>query len=143
MFWLIDTMNELAEKELRCYFVIQHFTKGLQYVGPSRVKHDTTSMAYVLFDKQHEPFIIFNKNRRGSGLLHMPLYTKIDPKTGMLLFDGERLDGLIEDQRIMKVREAENRKGKTDLKEILNLEAQFVADVNVRAAAAELEEDEE
>ena len=57
-------MNELAENDLNCYFVIQHFTKGLQYVGPSRLKHDTTSMAYVLFDKAKEPFIIFNKNKR-------------------------------------------------------------------------------
>lgn len=141
MFWLIDTMNELAENDLNCYFVIQHFTKGLQYVGPSRLKHDTTSMAYVLFDKAKEPFIIFNKNRRGSGLLHMPLYTKIDPKDGMLLFDGERLQSLIEDQKIMKIREAETRKGKTDLDEILNLEKQFIDDVNNKAAA--IDEDEE
>jgi hypothetical protein len=141
MFWLIDTMNELAEKELRCYLVIQHFTKGSEYVGPTRVKHDTTSMAYVMFDKNKEPFIIFNKNRRGGGLLHMPLYTSLG-EDGMLKFDESRLNDMLEDKRVAKVREEETRKGRADLQQIISLEQEFVENVN-RRTQEEGEDDED
>lgn len=141
MFWLLDTMNELAESELIAFLVIQHFTKGKEYHGPARLKHDTTSMAYVLFDKSNEPFIIFHKNRRGAGLLKMPLYTKLDAKTGMLTFDDVRLADMERDLLIKKTRDADMLANKTSLEEVLSLEESFACQQNKKGKDDEEEDD--
>ena len=130
MFWLVDTMNELAESEYRAYFVIQHFSKGLEYIGPTKLKHDTTAMAYVLFDSVKRPFIVFNKNRRSGGLLHIPLYTKMAPD-GLLGFDEPRLDEFLEDRRVQQERDEAGRDNKKNLKEtLLSIEENFINKLN-------------
>jgi hypothetical protein len=129
MFWLLDVMNELAESEFRSYFVIQHFSKGKEYMGPTKIKHDTTAMAYVLFDHLKRPYIVFNKNRRNGGLLYVPLHT-VMPSDGLLTFDEVRLNEYLNDVKIQQDRDAAARENKDNLTQILSIEEDFVQKIN-------------
>jgi len=135
MFWLIDEMNDIAEKEYKAFLVIQHFSKGLEYIGPTKLKHDTTSMAYVLFDKAKRPFIIFNKNRRSGGLLHVPLYTVMG-QNGLLGFDEERLNNYLHDLDVIKRKDELARTGANEgMASILQIEQDFISKMNDKATA--------
>lgn len=88
---LINMLNRIAELG-KCLFVIQHYTKGGTYAGSTKLKHLTTSMIFVMFDKTGERFVIFTKNRRCGHMVNKPLYFTKSKVTGQLEFDGQRFD---------------------------------------------------
>ena len=92
--WVLDVLNDLAEKELRSYLLVQHYSKGGNYIGPTKIKHDTTAMAFVMFDNAKNRYVIFDKNRRG-GLIHTPLYFNM-AEDGNIVFDEARLTQLLQ-----------------------------------------------
>lgn len=69
--WIIDTMisHNLAQNERKVhttFLAIQQVTKGGEFAGSNKLKHNTTGMMEIRFDKETgEPFIMFTKNRRG------------------------------------------------------------------------------
>lgn len=88
---LINMLNRIAELG-KCLFVIQHYTKAGTYAGSTKLKHLTTSMIFVMFDKTGERFVIFTKNRRCGHMVNKPLYFTKSKVTGELEFDGKRFE---------------------------------------------------
>lgn len=70
--WLIDLMvqHNLAnnEREINTSFLaIQQVTKGGKFVGSNKLKHNTTAMLEIRFDKvSKHPKLFYTKNRRGN-----------------------------------------------------------------------------
>ena len=88
---LINMLNRIAELG-KCLFVIQHYTKGGTYAGSTKLKHLTTSMIFVMFDKNGERFVLFTKNRRCGHMVNKPLYFTKSKDTGALQFDQMRFN---------------------------------------------------
>lgn len=86
---LIEMLNRVAERGV-CLFVIQHYTKGGTYAGSTKIKHLTTAMIFVMFDKNGERYVIFTKNRRCGHMVNKRLYFTKNRETGQLEFDGQR-----------------------------------------------------
>jgi predicted ATP-dependent serine protease len=69
---MIDIMlgHNLGGNELKkhtTFLVIQQVTKGGVFVGTNKLKHNTTGMLEIRMDvKSSVPYLMFNKNRRGS-----------------------------------------------------------------------------
>lgn len=70
--FLIDTMirHNLGENDANvntAFLVIQQVTKGGVFVGSNRLKHNTTGMLEIRYDKEIEgaSYLMFTKNRRG------------------------------------------------------------------------------
>lgn len=70
--FIIDTMirHNLGENDSKtntAFLVIQQVTKGGVFVGSNRLKHNTTGMLEIRFDKDVEgaAYLMFTKNRRG------------------------------------------------------------------------------
>jgi len=69
--FIIDTMlrHNLGENESKSnttFLIIQQVTKGGVFVGSNRLKHNTTGMLEIRFDKDVEgAYLMFTKNRRG------------------------------------------------------------------------------
>lgn len=72
--WLTNLIIEAADKKGKAIFVIQHMTKGGQYVGSTYLKYATTSMMEIRKDESGRRFAEFTKNRRGGSLVGKRLY---------------------------------------------------------------------
>jgi predicted ATP-dependent serine protease len=86
---LIKILRQSAA-EGRCLLVIQQYTKSGTYVGSTKIKHLTTSMIYVMFDKDGQRYVIFTKNRRNGSMVNRRLYFTKNRETGRVEFDGMR-----------------------------------------------------
>lgn len=84
--FIIGLMVEAAEKLGKCIIAIQHLTKGGEYVGRTFLKHTTTAMLEIRFDKGGRRFATFSKNRRCGGMINVPLFFDLD-KDGSVVFD--------------------------------------------------------
>jgi predicted ATP-dependent serine protease len=103
---LIKLLRQSAA-EGRCLMVIQQYTKGGTYVGSTKIKHLTTSMIYVMFDKDGQRYIIFTKNRRNGSMVNRKLYFTKNRDTGRVEFDGQRLE---EDSQVFEFKENEKHR---------------------------------
>jgi len=71
--WLLDLMDSHNKgfnsiSKHTAFICIQQMTKGGDFSGSNRIKHMTTSMAYVKFDgrgRDAARYLVFDKNRRG------------------------------------------------------------------------------
>jgi DNA repair protein RadA/Sms len=70
--WLIDLMikHNLGENKTGAYtsfLMIQQVTKGGNFVGSNKLKHNTTGMLEIRFTEEgsQERYLMFTKNRRG------------------------------------------------------------------------------
>ncbi len=84
--FLIQLMVEAAEELGKCIIAIQHLTKGGEYVGRTFLKHTTTAMLELKFDKGGARYATFSKNRRAGSMTHIPLYFTL--KDGEVKFDS-------------------------------------------------------
>ena len=80
---LVDTMirHNLAGNDTArhtTFLVIQQVTKGGEFVGSNKLKHNTTGMMEIRFDKTGETFFFFSKNRRGD--THKKMYYSLKSK---------------------------------------------------------------
>ena len=60
-------LGENDRKVNTAFLVIQQVTKGGVFVGSNRLKHNTTGMLEIRYDKDIEgaSYLMFTKNRRG------------------------------------------------------------------------------
>lgn len=68
--WMVDLMvkhNEAAnaQKLHTCFVFIQQVTKGGDFVGSNKLKHNTTGMIELRFTKSGDRKVVVTKNRRG------------------------------------------------------------------------------
>ena len=68
--WLIDQMrnNNAGKNDKSLYtsfLCIQQVTKGGNFVGSNKLKHNTTGMMEVRFEEDGTRYVTFTKNRRG------------------------------------------------------------------------------
>lgn len=96
--FLIQLMVEAAEQMGKCIIAIQHLTKGGEYVGRTFLKHTTTAMLEVRFDKEGGRFAHFVKNRRAGSMTHVPMYFTI--KDGEVAFDEDKFTMLMQSNAI-------------------------------------------
>ena len=85
--WLITELARLSEKNYQTFLVLQQYTKDGSYVGSTKLKHNTTSMMYVMIDEDGQRYCTFDKNRRGGHMINKRLYFTKSRETGMLQFN--------------------------------------------------------
>lgn len=105
--WLLNLMLRTAETRRTCFLCIQQFTKGGNFVGSNKLKHNTTSFMYILRDKGFKPYIVFHKNRRNGRMVHKRLYFTKCRETGEILYDWKRFEK--DESIIRKVAEEQAR----------------------------------
>lgn len=88
---LIGLMRRIAKEKNVCIFCINQFSKGGTYVGSTKIKHLTTAMMFVMFDKNGDRYLIFAKNRRNGYSVSKRLYFTKNRETGRIEFDDARL----------------------------------------------------
>jgi len=92
--WLIrllvkHTKGENQAKKFTAFDVIQHITKGGEYAGSTKLKHNTTAMMYVRIDEYTgERYLVYVKNRRGD--IRKKLYMSLNSSDGGIVYDVER-----------------------------------------------------
>ena len=59
-------------------FAIQQITKGGEFKGDNKLKHMTTGMLHLMFDKKGDRYITFSKNRRCGGHVNKKLYFSLN-----------------------------------------------------------------
>lgn len=156
--WLIGLLvkHTKGENELNKYTsfdVIQHITKGGEYAGSTKLKHNTTAMVYVRVDEiSGERYIVYVKNRRGD--TRKKLYMVLDKTTGELSYNDKKyneLEKAIKIQKDMDSFQDENdakllellQKSETSDKEIyskVSLVKEFTEEEKVELVEEELEE---
>ena len=92
--WLIDLMrsHNMANNENQSYtsfLCIQQVTKEGVFVGSNKLKHNTTVMMELRFDKDGTRYAMFTKNRRGE--VNKKMYFDL-ASTGDVKYDLERYD---------------------------------------------------
>lgn len=96
--WLISllvkhTKGQNEAKKYTAFDVIQHITKGGEYAGSTKLKHNTTAMMYVRIDEiSGQRYIVYVKNRRGD--IRKKLYMLLDKVSGELNFDSKKFNEL-------------------------------------------------
>ena len=98
--FLIGLMIEAAEDLGKCIIAIQHLTKGGDYVGGTFLKHTTTAMLELKFDKGGARFAMFSKNRRAGSMTHVPMYFTL--KNQEVAFDEEQFETMVQSNEISK-----------------------------------------
>lgn len=96
--FLIQLMVEAAEERGKCIIAIQHLTKGGEYVGRTFLKHTTTAMLELRFDKSGGRFAMFSKNRRGGSMTHIPMYFDLVNKE--VVFDAEQFETTLKSSEV-------------------------------------------
>jgi len=111
--WLINLMvkhtkGENDAKKYTAFDVIQHITKGGEYAGSTKLKHNTTAMMYVRIDEiTNQRYLVYVKNRRGG--IRKKLYMILE--NGKLSYDSKRyteLEKAIQIQKEMDNFQTEN-----------------------------------
>lgn len=98
--FIIQLMVEAAEEHGKCIMAIQHLTKGGEYVGRTFLKHTTTAMLELRFDKSGGRFATFTKNRRGGSMTHVPMYFTLE--NGEVKFDEDQFTTMVQAASISK-----------------------------------------
>jgi predicted ATP-dependent serine protease len=104
--WLISLLvkhtkgqNEL--KKYTAFDVIQHITKGGEYAGSTKLKHNTTAMMYVRIDElSNQRYVVYVKNRRGD--IRKKLYMILDKVSGELNYDVKKFNEIEKAVEIQK-----------------------------------------
>lgn len=142
--WLINllvkhTKGQNDLKKYTAFDVIQHITKGGEYAGSTKLKHNTTAMMYVRIDEiSGQRYVVYVKNRRGD--IRKKLYMVLDKESGELNYDSKKyneLEKAISIQKQMDNFQAENddkllallQKSETSDKEIYS-KVKLVKDYN-------------
>lgn len=101
--WLIDLMlkhnnGENKGNSYTSFLMIQQVTKGGNFVGSNKLKHNTTGMLEIRFTEEgaQERYLMFTKNRRGD--VYKKMYFSLAAE-GDVLYHAERF-----------IQEEENRK---------------------------------
>ena len=64
--WLLALITKHNIENYTCFLIIQQVTKGGVFVGSNRLKHMTTGMMHIKFDRDSGyRYMEFSKNRRG------------------------------------------------------------------------------
>jgi len=133
--WLINllvkhTKGQNEGKKYTAFDVIQHITKGGEYAGSTKLKHNTTAMVYVRIDEvTGQRYLVYVKNRRGD--IRKKLYMVLDKASGEINYDSKKyneLEKAIEIQKQMDSFQNENdqkllellQKSETSDKEIIS-----------------------
>jgi DNA repair protein RadA/Sms len=115
--WLIDLMikhnaGENKSKAYTSFLMIQQVTKGGNFVGSNKLKHNTTGMLEIRFTEEggQERYLMFTKNRRGDVYkkMYFSLHSECD-----VTYNADRF-----------FQEEENRKRLNDEMEELKREAE-------------------
>ena len=113
--WLINllvkhTKGQNEGKKYTAFDVIQHITKGGEYAGSTKLKHNTTAMVYVRIDEvTGQRYLVYVKNRRGD--IRKKLYMVLDKVSGEINYDSKKyneLEKAIEIQKQMDSFQNEN-----------------------------------
>jgi predicted ATP-dependent serine protease len=113
--WLINllvkhTKGQNETKKYTSFDVIQHITKGGEYAGSTKLKHNTTAMMYVRIDEvTGQRYLVYVKNRRGD--IRKKLYMVLDRVSGEINYDSKKyneLEKAIEIQKQMDSFQDEN-----------------------------------
>lgn len=94
--WLINLMvkhtkGQNKAKKYTAFDVIQHITKGGEYAGSTKLKHNTTAMMYVRIDEMtNQRYLVYVKNRRGG--IRKKLYMILEG--GNLNYDSKKYNEL-------------------------------------------------
>lgn len=102
--WLINLMVKHTKgqndtKKYTAFDVIQHITKGGEYAGSTKLKHNTTAMMYVRIDEMtNQRYLVYVKNRRGS--IRKKLYMILE--NGELSYDNKKYNELEKAIQIQK-----------------------------------------
>jgi predicted ATP-dependent serine protease len=109
----MDVKHTKGENDLKKYTafdVIQHITKGGEYAGSTKLKHNTTAMMYVRIDEiTNQRYVVYVKNRRGD--IRKKLYMTLDKVNCELNYDVKKyneLEKAIEIQKQMDTFQTEN-----------------------------------
>jgi predicted ATP-dependent serine protease len=92
--WLIDQMksNNSGGNEKKIYtsfLCIQQVTKGGNFVGSNKLKHNTTGMMELRFEEDGTRYMVFAKNRRGE--VNKRMFFDLSA-TGDVKYDTTRYD---------------------------------------------------
>lgn len=75
-------------------FLIQQVTKGGDFAGRNSLKHDTTAMLELVYDKEtNDRYCFYSKNRRCGNNQFKELYYYMDSETKEIEFDVEKFEG--------------------------------------------------
>ena len=95
--WFIDLMvtNNKGKnhgKHYTSFLAIQQVTKGGNFVGSNKLKHNTTGMCELRYSNEFagDRYIKFSKNRRG--FKYEKLYFDLESPTGSVNYDTKRLE---------------------------------------------------
>jgi predicted ATP-dependent serine protease len=138
--WLIDLMlkhnnGENKGNSYTSFLMIQQVTKGGNFVGSNKLKHNTTGMLEIRFTEEggQERYLMFTKNRRGD--VYKKMYFSLAAE-GDVLYHAERF-----------IQEEENRKRLDQEMEELKKDAdawdKIFANTEEEAIAENAEVDEE
>jgi predicted ATP-dependent serine protease len=138
--WLIDLMlkhnnGENKGNSYTSFLMIQQVTKGGNFVGSNKLKHNTTGMLEIRFTEEggQERYLMFTKNRRGD--VYKKMYFSLAAE-GDVLYHAERF-----------IQEEENRKRLDQEMEELKKDAdawdKIFANTEEEAVAENAEVDEE
>lgn len=98
--FLINLMVTAAEEKGKCVLAIQHLTKGGEYVGRTFLKHTTTAMLELKFDKAGARYAAFSKNRRAGSMMAVPVYFTLE--NGQVVFDEKQFNDAVDNGKISK-----------------------------------------
>jgi predicted ATP-dependent serine protease len=122
--WIIDLMvaQNLGENNLKKYtsfLMIQQVTKGGEFVGSNKLKHNTTGMCELRFSDQFrtERYISFSKNRRGCQ--YDRLYFSLE-STDDVQYDEKRLKRDLEIKHLIKQEQDTFEKGNKDFEKLFS-----------------------
>lgn len=144
--WLINllikhTKGQNDGKKYTSFDVIQHITKGGEYAGSTKLKHNTTAMMYVRIDEvTGQRYLVYVKNRRGD--IRKKLYMVLDKVSGEINYDAKKyneLEKAIEIQKQMDSFQEENDK---KLLELLQQSETSDNDINNKSVPLEVIEEE-
>jgi len=95
--WFIDLMvtnnkGKNKGKHYTSFLAIQQVTKGGNFVGSNKLKHNTTGMCELRYSNEFsgDRYIKFSKNRRG--FKYEKLYFDLESATGSVNYDIKRLE---------------------------------------------------
>jgi len=99
--WLVDLMvkNNKAENDLKkntAFVMIQQMTKGGDFVGSNKLKHNTTGMLELRYTKSGDRKIVVTKNRRGFNYDNLHFSFSSDPDNP-ITYDTDRI---LRDKRV-------------------------------------------
>lgn len=94
--WLLNLMVSTSQgknkkKVYTAFACIQQVTKGREFIGSNSLKHNTTAMMEMRFDKENpgQRYVEFTKNRRAGAAVGRKLYYTFNEETQELNYTEE------------------------------------------------------